>query len=73
MHNHNPNHPYLPSRRQIQRSCRSIQSTWSEHQRREREVGANREVQVPLYSVSSLGVDLLDFEQDELETLIARS
>lgn len=66
--NYNPKRPYLPTRKEIQRCCHRIQRSWTEHQRRERQVAGCRDVQVLFYSVASLGIDILSFEQDELET-----
>ena len=69
MDKHHVNQPYVPTREQIQRLCEKIQRSWSEPQRREREVPRPRELQVPCYTVSSLAVDLTGLE-DERETTL---
>jgi hypothetical protein len=58
MEKHPIDQPYVPTGEQIQRACEKIRRSWSERQRREREVTRYRDVQVPHYSLSSLAVDV---------------
>jgi hypothetical protein len=69
MNKHHIDPPYVPTGEQIQRLCEKIQRSWSERQRREREVPGDRKVQVPCYSVSHLAVDVFALE-DERETVL---
>lgn len=64
MEKHHMNTPYIPTREQIRRSCEKIQRSWSECQRREREVTRNPELTVPRYSVSSLAVNVPGLEDE---------
>ncbi len=64
MDKHPIHQPLIPTREQIRRSCEKIQRSWSERQRREREVTRYRELEVPCYSVSSLAVDVPSLEDE---------
>jgi hypothetical protein len=63
MDRHHINPPYFPIRKQIQRACEKIRRSWSELQRREREVTGNGKLQVPC-PVRSFAVDVPGLEDE---------